>query len=67
MTADEYVPFAFEELEKRKDRVDTFFYPIAGITVNYTFRNAKTFDLNGKLIRESEHAATQGISSFSIR
>lgn len=67
MGVDEYVNFAFKMLEERRKYVDMFFYPIEGIIVNYTVRNAKTFDLNGKLIRESEHAVIQGVSSFSIR
>ena len=67
MNFDEYLRFAFEILEERKKDVDMFFYSIEGITVNYTFRNAKTFDLNGKLIRESDHATIQGVSSFYVR
>lgn len=64
---DEYLNIALKELEKRRDNVHSLFYPICGLTVNYTPDNAKTYDLNGHLLNEAQRASSQGIISLSFR
>ena len=64
---DEYMNIALKELEKRRDNVHLLFYPICGLTVNYTPDNAKTYDLNGRLLNEAQRASSQGVISMSLK
>lgn len=43
--AKDYVSFAFKEIENKKDPVHQFYDGITGISINYSFGHARTFNL----------------------
>ena len=67
MPVDDYVQYAFIELENRSNMVRSFFYPICGITINYTPDHAKKFDVTGQMVKEMTQSAQQGVISIRLR